>query len=90
MTIAADAGRSATARRRATGARQDWLVAGCRLVGRATAHALFDLRVEGASRVPREGAVLLAGNHTGFVDGPLVFLLAQRHFIAGLTLGAVK
>ena len=78
MTATADAGRAATPRRRATGTRQDWLVAGCRLVGRATAHALFDLRVEGAAQVPAAGAVLLAGNHTGFVDGPLVFLLAPR------------
>lgn len=66
------------ARRRATGSRQDWLVAGCRAAGRLTARTLFDLSVEGAHHVPRSGAVLLAGNHTGFVDGPLVFLVAPR------------
>jgi 1-acyl-sn-glycerol-3-phosphate acyltransferase len=68
----------APVRRRATGSRQDWLVAGCRGLGRHVAGALFDLRVEGLERVPTSGPVLIAGNHTGFVDGPLVFLLAPR------------
>ncbi len=65
-------------RRRATGARQDWLVAGCRGLGRLVARGLFDLTVEGLDGVPRDGAVLFAGNHTGFVDGPLVFLFSPR------------
>lgn len=54
------------------------LVRGCRLVGSATARSLFRVTVEGAGNVPRTGAVLLAGNHSGFVDGPLLFLLAPR------------
>ncbi|MCW2777852.1 MAG: putative transferase match [Frankiales bacterium] len=65
-------------RRQAIGARQDWLVAACRLVGSAVARTLFAVDVQGADLVPRTGPVLLAGNHTGFVDGPLVFLLAPR------------
>jgi 1-acyl-sn-glycerol-3-phosphate acyltransferase len=37
----------------------------------------------GASNVPRTGPVIYAANHTGFMDGPLVFGLAPRpvHFI---------
>ncbi|MCW2608734.1 MAG: putative transferase match [Frankiales bacterium] len=65
-------------RRQARGERQDWLVAACRVVGRATARTLFSLEVVGLENVPRHGAVLLAGNHTGFVDGPLVFLFSPR------------
>ncbi|HWH27345.1 MAG TPA: lysophospholipid acyltransferase family protein [Mycobacteriales bacterium] len=50
----------------------------CRLVGGALARALFAVRVEGAEHVPAHEPVVLAGNHTGFLDGPLVFLLAPR------------
>lgn len=50
----------------------------CRVVGSALAKALFAVRVEGTEQVPRHGPVLLAGNHSGFLDGPLVFLLAPR------------
>lgn len=67
-----------TVRRRATGRRKGWLVAGCRVTGRAVARSIFRLRLVGAERVPRTGPVLLAGNHSGFVDGPLVFLLTPR------------
>ena len=55
-----------------------WLVTGCRAVGSRLARALFRVRVEGVEHVPGSGPVLLAGNHSGFVDGPLVFLLAPR------------
>jgi 1-acyl-sn-glycerol-3-phosphate acyltransferase len=65
-------------RRRATGQRRPHVVAGSRWLGRRVAGALFRLEVLGAEHVPRTGAVLLAGNHTGFVDGPLVFLVAPR------------
>lgn len=39
---------------------------------------LFRLEVTGAEHVPPTGPVLLAGNHSGLLDGPLVFLLAPR------------
>lgn len=55
-----------------------WLVRGCRALGGVLARLLFQLSVEGAENVPTSGPVLLAGNHSGFVDGPLVFLLAPR------------
>ncbi|MGN6475003.1 MAG: lysophospholipid acyltransferase family protein, partial [Mycobacteriales bacterium] len=38
----------------------------------------FRLRVTGMDRIPREGAVLIAGNHSGFLDGPLVMIMMGR------------
>ena len=70
--------RRRSVRRRARGAVQPWLVGGCRGFGSALARAVFALEVRGADLVPRQGAVLLAGNHSGFLDGPLVFLLSPR------------
>ena len=69
---------SGAPRRRATGRPRPYVVAGCRALGRAVAHTLFRLRVTGAEHVPASGPVLLAGNHSGFVDGPLVFLVSPR------------
>jgi len=34
--------------------------------------------VIGAEHLPRHGPVLLAGNHTGFLDGPIVFMMLPR------------
>lgn len=65
-------------RRRATGTLKPYVVTGGRWVGSRVARVLFRLDVRGLEHVPRTGAVLLAGNHTGFVDGPLVFLVAPR------------
>jgi 1-acyl-sn-glycerol-3-phosphate acyltransferase len=39
---------------------------------------MFDLRVEHADRVPSTGPVLLAGNHRGFLDAPLVAAYVPR------------
>jgi 1-acyl-sn-glycerol-3-phosphate acyltransferase len=39
---------------------------------------LFRFRVYGVERVPTSGPVLLAGNHTGFLDGPLIYLALGR------------
>jgi len=39
---------------------------------------LLRLRVVGAENLPRSGPVLLAGNHTGFLDGPIVFMVLPR------------
>lgn len=69
---------TAAPRRRATGRTRPLGVAGCRALGQAVARVLFRLEVAGAEHVPRFGAVLLAGNHSGFVDGPLVFLVSPR------------
>lgn len=65
-------------RRYATGQRRGWLVTASRPFGRALFRSLFRMTVTGAEHVPRRGAVLLAGNHTGFLDGPLVYAFAPR------------
>lgn len=39
---------------------------------------LLRLRVHGLEHLPASGPVLLAGNHTGFLDGPVVFVVAPR------------
>jgi len=39
---------------------------------------IFRLRITGLEHLPRGGPVLLAGNHTGFLDGPIVFIMLPR------------
>ena len=39
---------------------------------------LFRIRLLGLEHVPPSGALLLAGNHTGFLDGPIVFMFMPR------------
>ena len=50
---------------------------------RACLHLLYRVRVAGAPNVPTTGPVVLAANHTGYLDGALVFALAPRpsHFL---------
>jgi 1-acyl-sn-glycerol-3-phosphate acyltransferase len=38
----------------------------------------FRVRIVGLDRLPASGPVLLAGNHTGFLDGPIVLILLPR------------
>ncbi len=42
------------------------------------AHVLWSTEVVGAELVPVEGPVLLAANHTGVIDGPLLMAAAPR------------
>jgi 1-acyl-sn-glycerol-3-phosphate acyltransferase len=65
-------------RRRTTSSRKPWLVAASRPFGIGLFRSLFRVTVIGGEHVPRRGAVLLAGNHTGFLDGPLVYALSPR------------
>lgn len=65
-------------RRRATGTPKPLLIRACRLTGRLLARAVLDLQVRGREHVPARGPVLLAGNHAGFLDGPLVFFFLPR------------
>ena len=65
-------------RRAATGTIKPAVVAGVRLVGTALARGVLALRVEGREHVPASGPVLLAGNHSGILDGPLVFFVSPR------------
>ncbi len=49
-----------------------------RWVGTLLGRAVWRAEVIGAERVPRTGPVVLAANHTGVADGPLLFGLAPR------------
>ncbi len=68
----------ATARRRATGTLKPPVRTGVRLVGTGLARSILSLKVEGTHHVPSDGPVLLAGNHSGILDGPLVFFVSPR------------
>jgi 1-acyl-sn-glycerol-3-phosphate acyltransferase len=39
---------------------------------------VFRIRIRGLEHLPRSGPVLLAGNHTGFLDGPIVMIMLPR------------
>lgn len=49
-----------------------------RWVGRFMARVLWNTEVRGAEHVPATGPVLLAANHTGLMDGPVVMGVAPR------------
>lgn len=66
------------ARRRSRGRSRPAVTSACRGVGGVLARGLFAVRVSGAEHVPASGPVLLAGGHSGLLDGPLVFLLSPR------------
>jgi 1-acyl-sn-glycerol-3-phosphate acyltransferase len=48
-------------------------------LGRRVFAAVFRLEVIGMERLPAAGPLIVAGNHTGFLDGPLVVVHARRH-----------
>ena len=50
---------------------------GARL-SRALVTAVWSVHVHGAEQVPAQGPVILAPNHLGFIDGPLLFGVAPR------------
>lgn len=63
----------------ATGAAEKpWLIALTRGWTRLLVRAAFDLTVLGTELVPETGPVLLAGNHSGLLDGPLVYAVTPR------------
>jgi 1-acyl-sn-glycerol-3-phosphate acyltransferase len=66
-------------RRRALSATEDDPVFGWtrRQVARLLRLA-FRIRILGIEKLPETGPVLLAGNHTGFLDGPIVLILLAR------------
>lgn len=64
--------------RRATGRPKTFLIRLLRPFGRALFRSAFRMTVRGTEHVPPTGAVLLAGNHKGFLDGPLVWAYSPR------------
>lgn len=65
-------------RRTARGTPKPPLIAFTRAWGRLVARTLFRFEVQGAEHVPRDGAVIVAGNHSGLLDGPLVYVTCPR------------
>jgi 1-acyl-sn-glycerol-3-phosphate acyltransferase len=55
-----------------------WLVVALQVTFRPVFRLLFRMRVEGQAGVPTTGGVIVAGNHSGFLDGPLVWLYSPR------------
>lgn len=49
-----------------------------RWLGHVLAFGVWDTRVTGAANVPATGPVLLAANHTGVIDGPIVVGVSPR------------
>jgi 1-acyl-sn-glycerol-3-phosphate acyltransferase len=49
-----------------------------RVIARSVIGLVLDVRVGHSERVPSTGPVLLAGNHRGFLDGPLVAAFVPR------------
>ena len=60
-----------------------WRAAVGRRVGTALVRSLYAARAHGAEQVPTSGPVILAANHTGYLDGAVVVGLAPRpaHFL---------
>jgi 1-acyl-sn-glycerol-3-phosphate acyltransferase len=54
-----------------------------RRIGPFLLRPLWRIRLHGGEHVPAGGPVILAGNHTGFLDGPLIVGLSPRpvHFM---------
>lgn len=57
--------------------RARWIWAG-RAFARKALRRRYDIHLEGADLVPRRGPVILASNHMGYADGPLLVGLAPR------------
>ena len=65
-------------RRRDDPARQSIPLAVARRIAARMLRLVFRIDMRGLEHLPRSGPVLIAGNHTGFLDGPLVQILLPR------------
>jgi 1-acyl-sn-glycerol-3-phosphate acyltransferase len=57
---------------------QTWLLRGGRPTARRALGRRYDIRVHGASHVPTSGPAIVAANHTGVLDGPLLAIFSPR------------
>lgn len=55
-----------------------WLLVRGRPTSRWLIRRRYDVRVHHAEKFPARGPVVVAGNHVGFVDGPLMAIFAPR------------
>jgi 1-acyl-sn-glycerol-3-phosphate acyltransferase len=65
-------------RRRDDPAGQSIPLAITRRVAAVLLRLLFPVEIRGLEHLPKTGPVLIAGNHTGFLDGPVVQVLVPR------------
>jgi 1-acyl-sn-glycerol-3-phosphate acyltransferase len=56
---------------------QTWLLHGGRPAGRWLIRRRYDVREHGTGHVPPQGPVIVAANHTGVIDGPLLRITGQ-------------
>ncbi|MBO1766342.1 lysophospholipid acyltransferase family protein [Allobranchiibius sp. GilTou73] len=49
-----------------------------RLFGAALVRVVYSASAVHAGRMPRTGSVIVVSNHTGFLDGPVIFCLSPR------------
>ncbi|WP_183092973.1 lysophospholipid acyltransferase family protein [Nocardioides stalactiti] len=55
-----------------------WLLRSARPLARWIIRRRYDVVVHHAERFPAQGAVVVAGNHVGLIDGPLMAIFAPR------------
>jgi 1-acyl-sn-glycerol-3-phosphate acyltransferase len=55
-----------------------WLLHGGRPTSRWIIRRRYDVRVHGGANVPTQGPVIVAANHTGVIDGPLLAIFSPR------------
>jgi 1-acyl-sn-glycerol-3-phosphate acyltransferase len=55
-----------------------WLLHGGRPASRWIIRRRYDVRVHGGANVPVRGPVIVAANHTGVIDGPLLAIFSPR------------
>jgi 1-acyl-sn-glycerol-3-phosphate acyltransferase len=55
-----------------------WLLHGGRPVSRWLIRRRYDVREHGTGHVPPQGPVIVAANHTGVIDGPLLAIFGPR------------
>jgi 1-acyl-sn-glycerol-3-phosphate acyltransferase len=55
-----------------------WLLHGGRPASRWLIRRRYDVREHGVGRVPPQGPVIVAANHTGVIDGPLLAIFGPR------------
>ncbi|KRB73811.1 glycerol acyltransferase [Nocardioides sp. Root190] len=55
-----------------------WLLRGARPTARWLIQRRWDVHVHHRERFPATGPVVVAGNHVGFIDGPLMAIFAPR------------
>lgn len=65
-------------RRKHDPARQSIPLAVSRRIAARVCRLYFRVEIRGLEHLPRTGPVLIAGNHTGWLDGPLVQMLLPR------------